>query len=389
MFPEIKPEYQGNSIINLASSLLKRYNVFSQYPPLEDLPHEIICDSTNLVFFVIDGLGSNFLEQYGQNTIFDKYNRGKITSVFPTTTAAAMLSYYTGISPKNHGIPAWFTYLRQIGMVSTILPFTPRNKDILLTEFNVEPRQIYSFESLFDKLEVSQYILMPEDLNDTPLTRIINEKRNEIGYEDLDDLFLKLNKLIEDHEGESNFIFVYWPVLDEMAHKFGVSDEKTISHFQELTRYFENYVASWKAKDPFFRLILSADHGLIDIPEENQLNLEDFPALSQSLTLPLSGEARAPFFYVHPDQIEIFKEEIEKNFASLGTLYTRKEILESNLFGLFELHPQLPSRIGDYVFIFEKPYTLKDTILGEKRHKMVGHHGGLSEEELYVPFIVF
>ena len=382
------PDYHGNSIVNLVSSILLRFDKFSQYPPLEILPKEIIADSTNLIFFVIDGMGSAFLEKYGKKTIFHQYLRGKITSSFPTTTAAAMLSYYTGFAPKNHGIPAWFTYIRQIGMITAILPFNPRIKHQSLTEYNIEPREVYNFTSYFDDLEISQHIFMPEELNRAPLMQIINHNRTPHGFKDLDDLFQKLDTFIQNQQGQSNYIFVYWPELDSLAHKYGINHKKTITHLHDLNQTFEKYTLDWKAKDPFCRIIISADHGLIDIATENQLFLEQYPILHQSLTLPLAGEGRVPFFYVRPDQLDVFKQQIEENFGNLGELYSRQEILQSELFGLFDLHPQLPSRIGDFVFIFDQPYILKDQMLGEERSEMIGYHGGLSEEELYVPFIV-
>lgn len=382
------PNYRGSSIINLTSSILRNYNIVTDYPPLDILPQGILADSTKLVLFVIDGLGYDFLVKHGQETIFNEYLRGKLSSVFPTTTASAMLSYYTGEAPKNHGIPAWFTYLRQIGMISTILPFTPRIKNMSLTEFGVNPQEIYTFHSHFDDLEVKQHIFNPNEFEGTPLTNKIAKYRNNNWYTDLHGLFSSLDEIMCQKSNESQFIFVYWHKIDELAHNHGINHQKTKDHLKELDQYFRKYIPKWKVEDPFSRVIISADHGLIDIPKENQLNLEQFPSLYHSLILPLSGEARVPFFYVRSDQVEEFKNQIQYSFKGLGKLFSRKEILESELMGLFNIHPELPMRLGDYLFVFEEPYVLKDTLLGQQRSEMVGHHGGLSFEELFVPLIV-
>ncbi len=384
----VNPNYDGMSIVNLASSILLRYNVHSEYPPLDVLPQEILSSSTNFIFFVIDGLGYQFLQTYGQETIFHEYTRGKITSVFPSTTAAAMMAYYTGQAPKNHGIPAWYTYLRQIGMISTILPFTPRSFSHSLTEEGIQAEDIYQFHSLFDHIEVPQTMLLPKGLQDAPFSKILAKNRKLVGFTALDDLFLQLNQIIHENQGKSNFIFVYWPHLDAIAHEYGINSQQAQTHLHELNGYFKQYVPVWKAQDPFTRLIISADHGLIDIPEDHCLNVEQFPDLYHSLILPLAGEGRAPFFYVRSDQLNSFKQFISSNLQSMGKLYSRQQLLENNLMGYFEFHPELPFRLGDYVFIFEDSYILRDTLMGEKKHDMVGYHGGLSPEEMYVPLIV-
>ena len=58
-----------------------------------------------------------------------------------------------------------------------------------------------------------------------------------------------------------------------------------------------------------------------------------------------------------------------------------------NYFGLGKPHPQLAQRIGDYVLLMKENYIIKDFLLGEEEHFSIGNHGGLSEDEMYVPLI--
>jgi len=71
-----------------------------------------------------------------------------------------------------------------------------------------------------------------------------------------------------------------------------------------------------------------------------------------------------------------------------GTLYSSENILNKNFFGLGDPHPQLGSRIGDDIMLMKENYIFRDTILGEERHPMIGFHGGLSPDEMFVPVIV-
>ena len=40
------------------------------------------------------------------------------------------------------------------------------------------------------------------------------------------------------------------------------------------------------------------------------------------------------------------------------------------------------------MFLFLKKIMSKDKVLGESPHQHTGHHGGLSEDEMYVPVII-
>jgi hypothetical protein len=50
---------------------------------------------------------------------------------------------------------------------------------------------------------------------------------------------------------------------------------------------------------------------------------------------------------------------------------------------------KLFDRVGDYILVMKENYILKDVLLGEHENKNIGHHGGVSKEEMYVPLIVF
>ncbi|MFW6040508.1 MAG: alkaline phosphatase family protein [Thermoplasmatota archaeon] len=100
----ISPDYNGGSIVNLMSSILKSLDFDPKYPPLNHLPSTSICDTKNIVLILIDGLGYNYLNEKGKETIFLDNLEGKMTSVFPSSTASAIPSILTGLSPQQHGI---------------------------------------------------------------------------------------------------------------------------------------------------------------------------------------------------------------------------------------------------------------------------------------------
>jgi len=83
----------------------------------------------------------------------------------------------------------------------------------------------------------------------------------------------------------------------------------------------------------------------------------------------------------------IFEEYVEKHLSDVCSIFKSSELVENHLFGLDVPDPKLWDRIGDYVLIPKDNYVIKDKVLGESPHYFTGHHGGTSEDEMFVPVI--
>ena len=92
------PDYK-NSILNLISSILKYYNVDTKYNGINELDSGLEKKYKNVVLIILDGLGDKILSNISPNGFFIQNRKRKITSVFPSTTVAAMTTYYSGKPP--------------------------------------------------------------------------------------------------------------------------------------------------------------------------------------------------------------------------------------------------------------------------------------------------
>tara|TARA_Y100000310_G_scaffold314015_1_gene362999 strand:- start:420 stop:752 length:333 start_codon:yes stop_codon:yes gene_type:complete len=92
------PNYKDGSILNLMSSIARAFGTKTKYNPLKLLSPKELKNSKNVVLIVIDGLGYDYLQKYGKNSILNKYVKGKITSVFPSATTAAIPVFL----PEHH-----------------------------------------------------------------------------------------------------------------------------------------------------------------------------------------------------------------------------------------------------------------------------------------------
>lgn len=380
-----KPNYKNGSIVNLMSSIKRAFGGNSKYEPLESFDFSNF-SGKNIVLIVVDGLGYNFLTKHGKDSFLYKNLKGKITSVFPATTTSAMTTYSTGLAPQQHALTGWFMYLKEIGAVSVILPFTTRAGNLKLSEGKIKYKDIYNEKSFFDDLKVSSFSIKDKAYIDSDYSRLADGGAKKLPFSNLNGFFKQINKSLNATD-ERKYILAYWAKLDAVCHEKGTDSKEAKKHFDELDKKIKSFSKSLKNKNA--TLIISADHGLINTKEKNKIiELKNHPKFVETLAMPLSGEPRIVYCYVKPQKIEEFENYVKTEFKNACDLYKSDDLIKSDYFGLFEPNEKLKDRIGDYTLTMKENYIMKDLVLGEEQHIYIGNHGGVSEEEMFVPLIV-
>lgn len=367
------------------SSIKRAFGGNSKYEPLKNFDFSNF-SSKNIVLIVIDGLGYNFLTKHGKNSFLYKNLKGKMTSVFPTTTASAMTTYSTGLAPQQHALTGVFMFLKEIGAISAILPFTTRAGNLKLSKGKIKYKDIYNEKSFFDDLKVSSFSIKDKAYIDSDYSHLTNGKAKKLPFSNLNGFFKQINKALN-ATNERKYIFAHWAKLDAMCHKKGTDNKEVQKHFDELDKKIKSFSKSLKNKNVV--LIISADHGLINTKEKNKIiELKNHPKFVETLTMSLSGEARVIYCYVKPRKVKDFENYVKTKFKDACNLYKSDDLIKSDYFGLFKPNEKLKDRIGDYILIMKENYIMRDLILGEKQCTYIGNHGGVSEEEMFVPLIV-
>lgn len=393
------PDYHGGSIVNLMSSIGQKFHIKSQYLPLKEFPQNFLpnysgnTENSNelapLIFIIIDGLGYNYLINQNKNSNFRRYLHGSITSVFPSTTAAAMTTFYSGIAPLNHGVPAWFTYLRELGVVSTILPMQIRGFKVPILHHNLTAADIFKFPSFAAKIPLKTASLFPKPIYKTPYSSYAVRDSLELKYPygNIKKFFNIMLKTVKSKQ-QPAYLLSYWPDFDSLSHIHGIQSEKTQQHYEALDFELGIFIDKVQAQVPGTKIIITADHGLVDTPDDRTIWLRDHPELKSFLSLPIVGEGRVPFLYVRSRSISAFEQYMDKHFGDVGELWPIDKALKERIFGLFQPHPRFMERVGDYLLFMKENYVFREKLLGERKEKMIGNHGGWSKEEMEVPLIL-
>jgi hypothetical protein len=372
------PDYSGNGFVNLVASLVQARGGVPRHAPLAALPAAEASGAANIVFAIIDGLGDGYLQAHGAGGPLAHHRRAAISSVFPSTTASAITTSFTGATPLEHGLTGWFTYFSEAGCVGAPLPYQRRGEKAPL---GIAPGQLFRERSLFGTLACRSIVVSYRPIVDSQYNRHHCGGAERLAYDDLAGFVGQIVAAVRSGR-ERKFIYAYWPAFDSLAHQHGVGSAAVRAHFDALDAAFGELLERLKGSDTL--VVLTADHGFVDCPAEESVEL---PAeLSAMLRFPLCGERRIAFCHVHDQESFI------GNAASLlgdrAAVRPSQELLDEGWFGPGEAHPRFAERIGDVALVMNGRATVKDWVAGEPRHLHIGNHGGTSEDEMIIPLVV-
>ncbi len=379
----LMPDYH-HSILNLITSILKNYHVETDYDSLDKMDQLLKRNYKNVVLVILDGMGENILKHLSPNGIFSNHKIDVITSVYPSTTTAAMTTYYSGKPPIQTGWIAWTQYFKEYGRNIEVFPGTDSYTGEKLNVKNKKILDIIGYKTIYEQIkeknaDVKTYEIMPSYcMKKANLTLTAN------NVKDMCEGIITLCK-----NPEEKFIMAYMDNPDSIIHKNGCYSKETENFILETEKDFQEMLQELKETDTL--LIISADHGHQDIHETiDILELED---IQECLIMPPTFEARMVGFFVNHAKRKEFEERFYKIFKDKYILYSKEEFLKSNLLGYGDQHRKIDDFIGDYVAVGIADTQIKiGNYLSKEMKPSIekkSTHCGLTRNEMEVPLIVF
>jgi hypothetical protein len=395
------PYYDGLSLVNLAGTVTKMLGApaFGREPLDDSLLESLGGPYKKVVFLLVDALGYELLSKLMDTVpglvwseLREKGVFAPITSVCPSTTASALTTLWTGAAPASHGIIGYEMWAKELGVVmnnilhapamargdvgglsrSGFVPHDFLNKPLLgqhLLENGITPTAFIHYSIAHSGLSVMQM----EDVNLMP-------------YVDEADLSITLADFLNERAGERDYVYVYYSDVDTLMHRFSAGDERVSLQFTAFSDMFRkgflDRLSPEVAEDTL--LILAADHGSKFTAIDPRYDLANHPELKSDLVMQPTCEHRLTFFYTKPGEEQAVRDYIEQHWPGEFLLLDSQSALEAGLFGDGEIKEQAPDRVGDLIavarggaYFWWAPTT----------NHMLGRHGGLSREEMLVPFL--
>jgi len=366
--------------INVISSIKKYYGVNSSHPTLPKLDGLLSSGPyKNITLIVISGMGSALAEQNTGEAGFLRENLlENITSVFPSG-GASMISYYTGLSPLEHGWLGQTLFFKEFGRFVDIRSNLDAYSDIPVTKMRIADF-IMPYETFFSDISRSR-IENIQPFSIAPSGAAVSEKGN---IHKTADSFERVCELIAKicASGQNTFTFVYWDALRETAARTGCRSEKTAEELKTISRLLSKSCGA--VSDAL--VLVTAEHGMIDIGAE--ADVSKLAQMKECLIMPPFTESRATSFFVKSERRTDFEKLFRSELGNSFMLTSRRDVFSKGLLGQGRAHAKTSDFIGDYMACAISDVSLKYPALNTKpKPAKKAASGGLTEQEMIIPLI--
>lgn len=378
----VLPDY-NHCILGTITSILKYYNVETKHKSSKKIDEILEFKKyKNIIFLVLDGLGEHILNNISKDGFLKNNQIDCVTSVYPSTTTAALTTYYSGKSPYETGWIAWSQYFKEYGRAIDMLSHKESYMREPLKNPNLDVfKDVVHYESIYERIEeaspnVKAYEIQPDYAE--------RRAKRSIRANNIDELIMNIEDLCQ--KQDNNFIFAYSDNPDGLLHKYGTDSEEVKTFVKEAEEKIQKMCNNF---DDDTILIISADHGHKNI--EKSYTLLDYPEIQECLIMPASLESRVLTFWVKEDMKEIFVKRFNKIFEKEFWLMTKEEFLDKYHFlGYGDKHYKIDDFIGNFVALSVVGSMIRlETFLIEGKPIKKSTHCGLSKEEMEVPVIIY
>jgi len=380
----IFPDYTGQGISSLLPEIFSRLGSQIRGQPglsREIIPEEIFKGVKRIVLILIDALGYNTLNRFRRKqgvSLLDHADLfSRLTSVTPSTTSTSLCTLSTGVPPGIHGIVGYRLLLSRNELVD-IISFKRAYSDLFI---EIDPEDQMCAPPAYPLLTSGRACILTRDRYATsPFSRMIYRGCDVRTYFDFSDLCVLSRRVIPKYP----FTYIYWDMIDTLGHIYGVNSEETFTEIEHIDRWLSEELIETSPPGTLF--LITADHGQIDTAPARRERFNDHPDMIQMLRSLPGGDSRLPYLYVKRGKIADVIDYVKSNMKGVSSILERRSAVASGIFGEVNPSPEVMKRIGDIIIIprgnWKFVYFYK-----EGQRDLIGRHGGLSEDEMYVPLI--
>jgi hypothetical protein len=359
----LRPDYGGACIDSIVPALFRDGGTLS--PPW--LPSSL-AKGLPVVLLVLDGLGEEQLgARWHLTPVMATMERSTITSVAPTTTAAALTSIVTGQPPAIHGVVGYRVRVDG-GLVMNVLRWTTPSGDARQA---VRPR---AFQQLPSFLGRRVPVVTRGEFVGTGFTDAHLFGSEIHGWRQASSLPVIVADLVL--KG-APFVYAYYDGIDSVAHETGLGDfyDAELSFVDRLIGDLLDRLPGGVA------LAVTSDHGQVEV-RSPAIHFD--PKVISDVTA-MSGEGRFRWLHVAKGKADDVARRLGELYGEVAWVRTVDELTESGYFG-GPLSDHFRRRLGDVAVMAHQPVTFADPADPGDMH-LVSRHGSLTSAELFVPLL--
>ncbi len=361
----VLPDYSGACLASMVPSIFaaQRGEAPQWLPPA-------VAEADQVLLMVLDGLGHDqLLERADVAPCLSASLAGRVTSVAPTTTATALTSITTGMTPARHGVVGYRVAVGD-GEVMNVLRWATPAGD---ARQRVPPK-VFQPATAFEGRPIPA--LTKGEFANTGFTVAHLSGADMRGWRTPSTLRMRAQAAL----GEGHrFAYAYYDGIDKVAHEFGLGDlyEAELAFADRLVSEIGSSLPAGSA------MVVVSDHGQVQVGDA----VVHIPSgLCGSDVIYCSGEARFRWFHLRPGATDGFAKRLEEEYGDIAWVRTKAQMIEEGWLG-GEPSETVSARLGDVALVpFAQLAFFDAADTGELT--LVCRHGSLTSAEMWVPLCV-
>ena len=322
-------------------------------------------EAETVVLLVLDGLGWDAIAEHPDRLpVLGSLTGGSITTVAPSTTAAALTSIATGAPPSEHGLVGF--RVRVDGRVLNALTWQVEGKrppDPVLVQ-RCPP---------FQNREVP--VVTKAEFRNSGFTEAHLRGARFFGWRTVSGLVEHCRRLTADREP---FVYAYYPGIDEVAHAHGLRDEFYGAELAFADRLVGDLLGVLPESAA---LVVTADHGQVHVGPEGWRPVGPFDDLVDAC----SGDGRFRYLHARRGAHDELLAGAREEHGGHAWVMSQEQLIDERWLGP-PPGAVIRRRLGDVVVAPFEPVAIVDPAL-PREARLVSAHGSLTAAEMQVPLV--
>src|SRR5271155_5101278 len=334
-----------------------------------------------VVVVLVDGMGWHLLPELAADAPLlasvlagDAGRLDELACTFPSTTPTSLASLATGVAPGQHGILGF----------TVKLPDTDRVLNHIWWRDDPPATQWQPVPTWFERLHragVGARAVLPAAFVGSGLTEAAYRGAQFVAAK-TDDDYAQL--VVDQLRAAPGLVYAYTAVLDTAAHAFGIGSAEWHAAGAYVDALLTRLV---EALPPDAALLITADHGGLNVPRHGRIDLDAASRLSAGVRV-VAGDPRVRYLHTEPGAASDVIAAWSELLNGRADVRSRDDAVAAGLFG--NVRPDHLPRIGDVVVS-----CLGDTAVLASAHEtpewaqLVGFHGAATPAEMAIPLITF
>ncbi|MBO9520494.1 MAG: alkaline phosphatase family protein [Nocardioidaceae bacterium] len=370
----VEPSYGGRTLGDVLPAVARALGVDVGF-------HEtslVMPPAPRYVVFLVDGLGHRLVAEHAEHApylhaLLNEPGSGHGVAGVPSTTATSLTSLGTALTPGQHGL---------VGFTSRI-PGTEKLLNALFWDKEkVDPAQWQPNPSGFARLRaagVHATVVSKREFMDSGLTLSGFRGAEFVGADRIGE---RIAGVVAASAESPSLTYVYDGDLDWTGHRYGVDSPQWRAQLSAVDASAEQLR---EALDPAVRLVVVADHGMVDSPQPARVDVDENPDLRAGVQL-LGGEARFRHLYCSGGAVDDVLTTWRSILGDRALVLSRDEAIDRGWFGT--VAPSVRPRLGDVLVAARGDMAVISTADFPYENTLVGLHGSLTPAEMEIPILL-